>query len=76
MERRFKRRDSRQFFFHKSGIHRHIVVKQDLSLTDRHSFDLDDILVWIQLNIVPETDHRNDTAKFQSNLPSDHNDTV
>ena len=52
------------------------MVKQDLSLTDLNTFDLDDILVRIQLDIITQTDNRHYRTKFQRDLSSDHNHTI
>ena len=52
------------------------MVKQDFSLTDLNTFDLDDILIRIQLNIITQTDNRHHRTKFQRNLSSDHNHAI
>ena len=76
VEGRFKGRYTCNFFLHISRIHRHIVIEKDFSFADLHPFDLNNVLVRIQLNIVTQTNNRHDSTKFQCNLPSDHNDTV
>ena len=76
MEGRLERGDTRNLLFHITGIHCHIMVKQDFSLTDLNTFDLDDILIRIQLNIITQTDNRHHRTKFQRNLSSDHNHAI
>ncbi len=76
MERRLKSRDTRDLLLHKTRIHRHIVVKQDLTLTHLDPFDLDDILIRIQLDVVTQTDDRHDRTKLQCDLSSYHDNTV
>ena len=60
MEGRFKCLDTCDLFLYITGIHCHIMIKQNLSLTDLDSFDLDNILIRIQLDIVTQSDDRND----------------
>ena len=52
------------------------MVKQDLSFTDLNAFDLDNILVRVQLDIITQTDNRHHSTKFQCDLPPDHNHTI
>ena len=52
------------------------MVKQDLTLTDLYAFDLNNILVWIQLYIITKADDRNYSTEFKRNLAPDHNNTV
>ena len=72
MKGRFKRRNTRDFFLYISRVHGHIMVKQDFSLRDLDSLDLNDILIRIQLDIIPETDNRHNRTQFQRHLPSNH----
>ena len=76
MEGRFKGRDSRDFFLHISGIHCHIMIKENFSLTDLNTLDLNNILIRIQLYVIPQTNDRHYRSEFQCNLSSDHNDTI
>ncbi|CDF43761.1 unknown [Roseburia sp. CAG:182] len=76
MERRFKRRDTCDLFFDISRVHRHIVVKQNLTLCDLNTLDLDNILIWIQLNVITQTDDRHNGTKLQCDLPPDHYNTI
>ena len=76
MEGRFKGRDTGNLLLHISGVHCHIMVKQDLTLTDRNALDLDHILIGIKLNIITKTYHRNNTTKLQCDLTTNHNNTI
>ena len=76
VERRLKSRDSCDLFLYIPGIHGHIMVKQYLSLTDLNSLDFNNILIRVQLNIIPQSDNRYHRTKFQCYLSSDHHDTI
>ncbi len=52
------------------------MIEKDLSLAHLNAFYLYDILVGIQLDIVPQPDDRHNSTQFRRNLPSDHNDSV
>ena len=52
------------------------MVKKDLPFTDLYAFDLNNILVGIQLYVVPQTDNGHHCTKFLCNLSSDHDHTV
>ena len=58
MEGRFKRRNTRDLLLDIAGVHRHVMVKEDFSLTDLNPLDLNNVLIWIQLNIISQTDDR------------------
>ena len=76
MERGFKGRDTRDLLLHIAGVHGHVVVEEDFALADLYALDLDDILVGVQLDIVPQTDDRHHSTQLQRDLPSDHDHTV
>ena len=76
MEGRLKSRNSVDLLLHKTRIHRHIVVKKDFALCHLNTFNLDDILIRIELDVIAQTDDRHNRAKFQRDLSSDHNDTI
>ena len=71
-----KSRNTRDLLFYVSGIHRHIMVKQDLAFANLNSLNLDNILVRIQLNVITQSDDRHHCTKFQCDLSSYHNNTV
>ena len=52
------------------------MIEQNLSFCNLDSFDLNNILVGVQLYVITQTDDRNHCTKFQRNLASDHNNTV
>ena len=72
MKGRFKSGYARNFFLNISGVHSHIMVKENFSLADLNSLNFYNILVWIQLNVITQPDDRYHCTKFQSNLSSYH----
>ena len=76
MERRLKGGNSCNLLLHIARVHCHIVVKKDFSLADLYSFYLDNILIRIELDIIPKPDNGNNRTKLQCNLPPDHNHAI
>ena len=76
MERWLKGRNTSDLFLYIPWIHRHIMVKKDLSLCHLDTLDLNNILVRIQLDIITQTDDRHNRTKFQGDLSTDHDNTV
>ena len=52
------------------------VVEEDFALADLYALDLDDILVGVQLDIVPQTDNGNHASQLHGNLAPNHNHAV
>ena len=76
MEGWLKGRNTSDLFLYIPWIHRHIMVKEDLSLCHLDTLDLNNILVRIQLDIITQTDDRHNRTKFQGDLSTDHDNTV
>ena len=52
------------------------MVEKDLALADLHTLYFNNILVWIQLYVITQTNNRHNRTEFQRDLPSDHNHAV
>ena len=52
------------------------MIKEYLSFRYRNPLDLDDVLIGIQLDIIPESYGRNHTTQLQCYLSSDKHDSV
>ena len=52
------------------------MIKQNLPFTHLDSFNLNDILVRIKLDIVTQSNNRHNRAKLECNLTTYHNDTI
>ena len=76
MERRLECGNTRNLLLHIPRIHGHIVVKENLSLADLYALDLNDILIGVQLDIVPQTDNGNHASQLHGNLAPNHNHAV
>ncbi len=76
MEGRLKGGDAGNLFLHKPRVHGHIMVKENFPFRYLYAFNLDNILVRVQLDIVAQADNRHHCPKLQRNLPADHHHAV
>ena len=76
MERRLKGGNPRDLLLHKTGVHRHVVIEENFSLCDLYAFNLNNILIRVELNIIPQTNNRYNRTQLKRNLTPDHDNTI
>ena len=75
-KRRLNRLNARHFLKDRARVHREIMVEHQLAARNLNAFELDDIGIGLDLDVVADTDGRDDKPEFKRTLPPNHDDAV